>query len=259
MSETFCLKWNDFQENVNGTFENLRNSNDFVDVTLACEDGQQVEAHKVILAASSPFFQNLLKKSKHPHPLIFMRGVKSEDLSAILDFLYSGEANVNQENLESFLAIAEELKLQGLMATNQGQAETSFNNDSMESKTPANKGEPIRKDISSTKAAKVEKKGVSKAIAIPFVSGGVLEDLDLQVKSMMEKSQNLVLSGKRRADTCKVCGKEGETMAIKDHIEANHLEEICIPCNACDKTFKSRYSLRMHRAKMTKLNNTIHF
>ena len=212
----------------------------------------------MILAASSPFFQNLLKRNKHPHPLIFMRGVKSEDLSAILDFLYSGEANVNQENLESFLAIAEELKLQGLMATNQGQAETSFNNDSMESKTPANKGEPIRKDISSTKA-KVEKKGISKAIAIPFVSGGVLEDLDLQVKSMMEKSQNLVLSGKRRADKCKVCGKEGETMAIKDHIEANHLEEICIPCKACDKTFKSRYSLRMHRAKMTKLNNATHF
>ena len=153
MSEKLCLQWNDFKENVNSAFGRLRGDKEFTDVTLACEDGQQVEAHKVILAASSPFFQNLLKRNKHPHPLIFMRGAKSEDLSAILDFLYSGEANVNQENLESFLAIAEELKLQGLMATNQGQAEASSNNDSMESKTPANKGEPIRKDISSTKAA----------------------------------------------------------------------------------------------------------
>ena len=33
---------------------------------------------------------------------------------AILDFLYFGEANVYQENLDSFLAIAEELKLNGL-------------------------------------------------------------------------------------------------------------------------------------------------
>merc|ERR1719222_341329 len=107
--EKLCLKWSDFQENIHSTFGELRHDKEFVDVTLACEDGSQVEAHKVILAASSPFFQNLLKKNNHPHPLIFMRGMKSEDLVAIVDFLYSGEANVFQENLDSFLAIAEEL------------------------------------------------------------------------------------------------------------------------------------------------------
>ena len=72
MSEKLCLKWNDFQENVNTAFGSLREDNEFADVTLACEDGQQIEAHKVILAASSPFFQNLLKSNKHPHPLIYM-------------------------------------------------------------------------------------------------------------------------------------------------------------------------------------------
>ena len=75
MSEKLCLKWNDFQENVNAAFGSSR---EFADVTLACEDGHQIEAHKVILAASSPFFQNLLRRNKHPHPLIYMRGVKSE-------------------------------------------------------------------------------------------------------------------------------------------------------------------------------------
>ena len=118
MSEKLCLKWNDFQENVNTAFGNLRGNTDFSDVTLACEDGQQFEAHKVILAASSPFFHRLLERKKHPHPLIYMRGLKSEDLSAILDFLYCGEANIFQENLDSFLAIAEELQLKGLMGQN---------------------------------------------------------------------------------------------------------------------------------------------
>ena len=90
----------------------MRGDQDFSDVTLACEDGKQVEAHKVILAASSPFFQNLLKRNKHHHPLIYMSGVQSLDLVAIIDFLFFGEANVFEENLDSFLAIAEELKLQ---------------------------------------------------------------------------------------------------------------------------------------------------
>ena len=90
--EKFCLKWNDFQENINSAFGNLSKEREFADVTLACENGQQVEAHKMILAASSPFFRNLLQKNKHSHPLIYMRGVQSEILLAIIDFLYLGEA-----------------------------------------------------------------------------------------------------------------------------------------------------------------------
>ena len=97
----------------------LEFNNDFADVTLACEDGKQFEAHKVILASSSPFFQNILRRNKHAHPLIYMRGMKSEDLVAIIDFLYCGEANVYQENLDSFLAIGEELQLKGLMGKSQ--------------------------------------------------------------------------------------------------------------------------------------------
>ena len=115
--EKLCLKWNDFRANVNCAFRKLRDDREFTDVTLACEDGQKLEAHKVILAASSPFFQNLLKRNKHSHPLIYMRGVKSEVMLAILDFLYFGEANLFQENLDSFLVIAEELHLQGLIGT----------------------------------------------------------------------------------------------------------------------------------------------
>ena len=114
MSEKLCLQWNDFRENAIGSLGSLKNDRDFLDVTLISEDGKQVEAHKVILAISSPFFQNLLKRNKHPHPLIYLRGVKSEDLLGIVDFLYFGEANVYQEDLDSFLAIAEELQLKGL-------------------------------------------------------------------------------------------------------------------------------------------------
>ena len=66
MSEKLRLQWNDFQGILKSAFDNLREDNDFADVTLACEDGQQVEAHKVILAASSPFFQKLLERNKHP-------------------------------------------------------------------------------------------------------------------------------------------------------------------------------------------------
>ena len=112
--DKLCVQWNDFKESVTSSFAELRGDTEFADVTLACEDGQQVETHKVVLVTSSPFFLNILKRNKHPHPLIFMRGVKPENLMAMVDFLYYGEANVHQINLDSFLALAEDLQLKGL-------------------------------------------------------------------------------------------------------------------------------------------------
>ena len=87
---------------------------EFTDVTLACGDGQQVVVHKVVLIISSPLFRNLLKTNRNPHPMIIMRGVNMDDLVAMMDFLCCGEANVLQENLDTFLALANELQLKGL-------------------------------------------------------------------------------------------------------------------------------------------------
>ena len=55
MSEKLCLQWNDFHENIKSAFGNFREDNDLTDVTLACEDGQQVKAHKVILAGQDRY------------------------------------------------------------------------------------------------------------------------------------------------------------------------------------------------------------
>ena len=114
MSSKVQVKFDDFKENACAAFESLREDKDFTDVTLACEDGQQVESHKVVLTTSSPFFQTLLKRNQHPHPLIFMRNISSEDMGAIMDFLYLGEANLKEESLESFLKIATDLQIKGL-------------------------------------------------------------------------------------------------------------------------------------------------
>ena len=83
-------------------------------------------------------------------------------------------------------------------------------------------------------------------ITIPNFVSGDFAALDSKVKSMMEKSQNLDSSRTKRAYICKVCGKEGAGIAIRDHIEANHLEGVSLPCNVCGKVFRSRARLRKH-------------
>ena len=287
MTKKLCLKWDDFQDNTRGVIAGLRHDVDYTDVTLACEDGQQVEAHKVILASSSPFFQNLLRKNKHPHPLIYMRGVKSEDLVALVDFLYYGEANIYQENIDAFFAIAEELNMKGLTGnlidehiretktkkqmltpkkTHQSENMHPFGNyfqssdnlaeaENLEecfskpSKDPAPEQEEPMTDLPETKnkaqEIKVEPKRKSRMPAVPAHFQG----LDQQVRSLMAKSQNVRKDGKSLADVCTVCGKEGYSTEIKDHIERHHLEGVSIPCDFCGKTFRSRWGMTQHRQK----------
>ena len=253
MSEKLCLQWNDFQDNVKSAFVNLREYKDFADVTLACEDGQQVEAHKVILAASSPFFQKLLGRNKHPHPLIYMRGMKSVDMLAIIDFLYCGEADVYQEHLDSFLAIAEELQLKGLMGKTEENSEDiveerkSLASTTTRPNKQGNRSFPRNSEYNRMSNSKVSGAKTDNTVALQNDNSVDLDDLDERVKSMMEKSENNYANGLRKADICKVCRKEGMGSAIKEHIEANHLEGMTFPCNLCEKIPRSRHALKLHR------------
>ena len=252
MSEKLCLQWNDYKDNVNSAFESLRKDLDFVDVTLASEDGEHVKAHKIILAASSPFFQNLFKRHKHAHLLIFMRGVNSENLLAVIDFLYLGETNISQENLDSFLAIADDLQLKGFVGQNADNENdeglekvTSIPLKPMQSfkdeeKTSRSQGLAEEKQASIVMVDVVPK---NQSVATTSNFSGNIQELDDTVRSMMEKTQNSTATKQHRLYVCKVCGYEAQSTHVKYHIEANHLEGVMLPCNFCEKTYRSRKAL----------------
>ena len=234
-SQKLSLKWNDFQENLQTSVNSLHGNTDFADVTLACEDGQDFEVHKVILAASSTFFQNLLKRNKDQKPLlIYMRGVESEDLKAIIEFLYSGKTFICEENLDSFLAVAEELKVKGLVGT--------FNNRKDEKEAMVMDKKEQTFDNMANHVIE------EKAMALSNLNGSYdsLDKLEGKLKTFMIKSENLLPNKSQRATICKLCGKEGMISDIKKHIEANHLEGINLPCNQCERVFKSSRTLKDH-------------
>ena len=112
-SNKLCLQWDSFQENLRSSVTQYREDVDFADVTIACED-VQIEAHKIIIASASPFFRSILKKNKHSHPLIFLRGIKSKYLQYIVDYIYKGQVEIFESDLNEFLVIADEMELMGL-------------------------------------------------------------------------------------------------------------------------------------------------
>ena len=218
-----------------------------------------MEAHKLILATSSPFFEKILKRNKHPHPLIYLKGFQSKYLESILDFLYFGEAKVFQEDLDSFLAIAEEIQLKGL--TGQTSSDLIEEQEKTQPFDPICESKDFLKKLTTNREDVVHDKDVqiktSMDLALPNQPRRDLQALDEKVKSMMEKSLNMIPDGKRpngmpkqsKSWICKVCGKEGHSHIIIDHIEVNHLEGVSIPCDFCDKTFSVRAYLHKHLNK----------
>ena len=248
-SEKLCLQWNEFHKIVKSAFEELRDDNYLTDVTLVCNDGKQVEAHKVVLASTSPFFMELFKRNKHPHPLVFMRGVKGDDLMAMVEFLYNGEANVDQENLDTFLALANDLRLKGLNGKSE---EGGENSDQVPPPSKVYEAELCSSEKKIIPLNDNQQNGIinhnqmEKALAL---INSTDKDLDNQIRSMMRKSENNLKNfghaqGKSRI--CKVCGKEGTMATIQKHIESNHITGFTHDCTVCGFTLKTRNALGTH-------------
>ena len=107
--------------NVQNSFQNLRKEEDFFDITLIGDDCKHVTAHKLVLSSSSAYFKTVFSKNKkyfQSDAMICLEGLNQSDLNNVLDYIYHGELQIYQHDLERFLGIAERLKLEGLIGGN---------------------------------------------------------------------------------------------------------------------------------------------
>uniref|UniRef100_A0A1B6KZB8 BTB domain-containing protein n=1 Tax=Graphocephala atropunctata TaxID=36148 RepID=A0A1B6KZB8_9HEMI len=116
----YCLRWNNYQSNMTSVFHHLLRTEAFVDVTLACNN-HSLKAHKVVLSACSSYFQKILLDNPSQHPTIIMpHDVCFSDLKFIIEFVYRGEIDVSQCELQSLLKTADQLKIKGLCEVPEG-------------------------------------------------------------------------------------------------------------------------------------------
>ena len=129
MSDNFVLIREDHQTSL---VSSIKEEKEFCDVTLACED-QQVGAHKMVLAVCSSKLRSILLNNPHPSPLIYMSGVKFSILEKIVTFIYHGVVDISPDQLDSFLDVAQDLQVKGLMRpAGGGQAGTEASTSSKE-------------------------------------------------------------------------------------------------------------------------------
>ncbi|XP_058838224.1 uncharacterized protein LOC131693948 isoform X4 [Topomyia yanbarensis] len=151
----FSLRWNNYQSNMTSVFHELLETQSFVDVTLACEFNS-LKAHKVVLSACSAYFQKILLDNPCKHPTIILPAdICFSDLQFIIEFVYRGEIDVSEAELQSLLRTAEQLKIKGLCEVSEPQYEQDFSPSikrykPYRSRSPDNRHPPPPGSLSST-------------------------------------------------------------------------------------------------------------
>jgi hypothetical protein len=260
-------------ENLISNVKNIRNKKELIDVTLVGDDGIQIGAHMIMLSACSTFFRNIFVNMKHKHPLLYLRGMKSLNISAVLDFIYQGEVQVLQEHLQNFLDMAEDLGIQGLTnlksapptkvkATGMKQREEKLEDATKEiptNDTSDDKGdlpfiiEDFVDEFTNREMVKYESLSMEEVEAPAYNHEEIVvhEDIfsdgnDALIQSLDKQIEEIIQQVGDGYWGCKKCGK---VMRKKQHIK-NHAESHLIgyshPCQYCGKHSKTRNALTNH-------------
>ena len=123
MREKYNLTWHKYSDHLRDIMKAMMTSNAFTDVTLVCEDKLQIKAHKNILSACSPVFDNMLQNDRNTHSIIYLRGIACSDMESLLQFMYYGEATCYEERMSEFLNVAKSLEIKELSNAGKGEEE----------------------------------------------------------------------------------------------------------------------------------------
>ena len=244
--ESLLMSNSEYIQNQTKFYSDLLESQELTDVTLAC-DGYQVGAHRTVISASSLFFRDVIKNSKHQNPFIYLKGVSKETLESMLHFIYAGEATVQSENLEQLVEVGKDLEIIGLMQEEAKALKKNQRNNQRITKTRSvkkedgikhNKDRPTEIEQETSKTSDFEKLKNERV--------NVEDNLDNLSNEINKRILTMTDENNKPVHVCTVCETQSKKKSkLKRHIEI-HLEGFSHKCNYCDIVKKTTHNLKAH-------------
>eukprot|EP00090_Calanus_glacialis_P030594 TRINITY_DN49481_c0_g1_i1.p1 TRINITY_DN49481_c0_g1~~TRINITY_DN49481_c0_g1_i1.p1 ORF type:complete len:330 (+),score=63.22 TRINITY_DN49481_c0_g1_i1:73-1062(+) len=248
-AQDYSLVWNEFMNFTIETFKYLLQDMNFSDVTLVCENGKQIDAHKAVLASCSSFFRQILVNNPHSKPLIILQGISYQNLDSIIKFMYLGQAQIPQADLKSFLAASKLLKVKGI--NNEMQDFYAENNapEVMKIKTEVlSTFEEQAADVSVYVSEDPENHSFDSEMT--DIQHDVLEveyPIEATLKQENIDTYDTSSSGKKKTMFyCDKCDyKASYSVSVKYHHQTVH-EGVRFNCDQCEAFFTRKESLKTH-------------
>eukprot|EP00092_Neocalanus_flemingeri_P093501 GFUD01118846.1.p1 GENE.GFUD01118846.1~~GFUD01118846.1.p1 ORF type:complete len:232 (-),score=64.25 GFUD01118846.1:83-778(-) len=222
------LTWNEFEKGASNTFKELLGETDFVDVTLVSDDLKQIKAHKVILSACSSIFKKMLQQNPQQQPIIYLTGVAYKEMQSMVNFMYLGQTEVDQDDLNHFMEVAAKFDVKGLSQEKQLSEVTTV--DHLEEKTARDQWTSSEGDILQIDNTEIDS----------LYHNSVVNYDNVTEKPNLVKSED-------NAYYCEQCNYKSEDASnMRRHNKAKH-EGIKFPCDHCE--YKSSFSHGLKRHK----------
>ena len=219
--EKFSFTSQTYSDRLRSMMKNLLSTNEFSDVTLVTEDKKYLPGHKNILSASSPFFRDIFHEEKSSHPIIYLRGINSLDVESIMQFIYLGEATLNKERIDEFLAVTKSLEIIELC---DAEIET-INDQEVTFSTSTN--DPLTSDVK---------------LEVQTIQNNQDKSVQNYQESFENQTQKEVSFHGANKYFCDYCDFQAPLKKyLTRHIRSEHLA-----CNKCDYQAKNKHHLFRH-------------
>ena len=231
--ETFNLSFKDFNENSSNTIKNLFQDELFSDVTLLSEDSGELKLHKVVLASSSKTFSRILSKMNHPNPSIYLKGINFKYLKSIIQYIYTGETQVLEEDFKSFMDIAKDLEINGLLDFNVGESgpiEKRIADADDEINTPSKKKKKVKFLLETNQNdEKFE-----------------INENEYEVAVDTSTNEDDYANADGETITCDIDSVELSSPTLVDSLKTSGHDSSKYPCSTCDQSYTRQDNLQRH-------------
>ena len=118
----FDMMWHNFPNHLRELMYTMITNPASTDVTLVCDDQTQFRAHKIVLSSCSRLFQRMINNNFNnngvSNTLIYLKGIKNQEMNALISFMYFGQASLKQERIKHFLNAAKDLEMKDIDSLN---------------------------------------------------------------------------------------------------------------------------------------------
>ena len=239
--KAFCISWRDFPSHLGSTFQDLQSEGTFTDVTLVSDDQAQIQAHKIVLSASSRVLKTILLNNPHSHPLIYLKGFKKKELQSLLQFMYLGETNINQDSINEFMEKARDLEVKDLIRD--AESDNEYKDGSGDAQSIDHSDSYLDEQIDSPF------KDVSNIVEHDDddLNSFDVDDIKLSpYNDSLDKSKRSN-DGKKQY-SCDKCEYWTTYKQLLQRHQMNKHEGVSYPCNECDLKYADPRTLKMHQS-----------
>ncbi|XP_011140690.1 zinc finger and BTB domain-containing protein 14 isoform X1 [Harpegnathos saltator] len=222
----YQLKWHSYGEHLHTSVATLLHSESFADVLLATSCGRHVAAHRFVLAACSSYLSHIFQtchfgaNTNAPIIVVLPTEIGYRTLKILIQYMYSGEATVANDQLEGVLKAGDILRVRGLWRSNTGSKKENIQSNNQ--KIERDKREP------SQLTGQIQKIKLIQPTQEKVVEGAqqaATAQNNVQTQKPIERKSNEKITDEKtnESETKKVLeeNKNNEQNKNKENLEAN--------------------------------------